>query len=95
MWKFADWSHSWLANRRRDQELPPPSKEITECPVYCLQFVADVYHLHHAGYISNRLWNLWEREIKPTLKGPLFVREWGAVAAEFAHDKDFLDYMGR
>jgi hypothetical protein len=86
-------TEAWLANRRRDQELPASSKEITECTLYCLQFVADVYHLHKAGYISNSLWSLWEREIKRTLNGPLFVREWSAVAAEFSHDKDFLDYM--
>ena len=86
-------TEAWLANRRPNQELPPPSKEITECTLYCIQFVADVYHLHKAGYISNRLWGLWEREIKRTLKGPLFVREWSAVEAEFSHDKDFLDYM--
>ena len=88
-------TEAWLANRRPGQKLPPPSKEITECTLYCIQFVADVYHLHRAGYISNRLWRLWEREIKRTLKGPLFVREWSTVAVEFSHDKDFLDYMGR
>jgi hypothetical protein len=88
-------TEAWLANRKSGQELPPSSKEITECVLYCLQFVADVYHLHEAGYISNRLWKLWEREIRRTLKGPLFVREWNAVAEEFSHDKEFLDYMGR
>jgi hypothetical protein len=88
-------TEAWLANRRPDQVLPPPSKEITECTLYCLQFVNDVYHLHKAGYISNSLWRLWEREIKRTLRGPLFVREWSAVAPEFSHDKDFLDYMGK
>jgi hypothetical protein len=88
-------TEAWLANRRHNQKLPPPSKEITECTLYCLQFVADVYHLHRAGYISDRLWKLWEREIKRTLKGPLFVREWSGVSAEFSHDKEFLDYMRR
>src|SRR5882757_317404 len=73
---------AWLANRRPDQELMPSSREITECTLYCLQFVSDMYHLHRAGYISRRLWRLWEREIKRTLKGPVFVREWSAVAAE-------------
>ena len=88
-------TEAWLANRRPDQKLPPPSQEITDCTLYCLQFVADVYHLHRAGYISNQLWRLWEREIKRTLKGPLFVREWNAVSAEFSHDQDFLDFMAR
>jgi hypothetical protein len=88
-------TEAWLANRRTDHELPPRSKEITECTLYCIQFVADVYHLHRAGYISSRLWKLWEREITRTLRGPLFKREWSAVAPEFSHDKDFLDYMHR
>jgi hypothetical protein len=88
-------TEAWLANRRPNQELPPPSKEITECTLYCIQFVADVYHLHRAGYISKRLWRLWEREIKRTLRGPVFGREWSAVAAEFSHDNDFLDYMAK
>jgi hypothetical protein len=88
-------TEAWLANRRHDQELPPPSTEITECTLYCIQFVADVYHLHRAGYISRHLWRLWEREIRRTLKGPLFVREWNTIAVEFSHDKDFLDYMAR
>jgi len=86
-------TEAWLANRKLDQELPPRSREITECTLYCIQFVADMYHLHKAGYISSQLWKLWEREIKRTLKGPLFVREWSAVATEFSHDKDFLDYL--
>ena len=86
-------TEAWLANRRPNQELPPCSREITECTLYCIQFVADVYHLHKAGYISKPLWRLWEREIRRTVKGPLFVREWSAVAAEFSHDKDFMDYL--
>ena len=86
-------TEAWLANRRHDQELPPTSKEITECVLYCIPFVADVYHLHESGYISKRLWKLWEREIQRTLKGPLFVREWDHVAAEFFHDRDFLNYL--
>jgi hypothetical protein len=81
-------TEAWLANRRPHQELPPCSTEITECTLYCIQFVADVYHLHEAGYISNRLWSLWEREIKRTLRGPLFVREWSAWQPNFRTTKN-------
>jgi len=42
-------TEAWLANRRPNEQLPPSSKEITECTVYCIQFVANVNHLHQAA----------------------------------------------
>jgi hypothetical protein len=86
-------TEAWLANRNPSRPLPPPSQELTDCTLYCIQFVADVYILHKVGYISNNLWILWEREIKQTLQGPLFRREWKGVEAEFAHNPEFLQYI--
>jgi hypothetical protein len=86
-------TEAWLANRNPSRPIPPPSQEITDCTLYCVQFIADVYHLHEAGYISNRLWMLWEIEIKRTLNGLVFQREWAGIAAEFDHNRDFSQYM--
>jgi len=86
-------TEAWLANLNPSRPMPPSSQELTDCTLYCIQLVADVYHLHKGGYISKHLWVLWEREIKRTLTGPVFLREWGGVAAEFAHDQDFIDYI--
>ena len=86
-------TEAWLANRTPHQPLPAPSQELTDCTLYCVQFIADVYYLHVGGYISNKMWKLWEREIKHTLTGPVFLREWERVAAEFAHNGDFLQYI--
>ena len=83
----------WLANRDPSHPLPPPSQEITDCTLYCLQLIADVYHLHQGGYISKHLWRLWEREIKHTLAGPIFQREWAGLAAEFTHNPEFVQYI--
>ena len=84
---------AWLANLNLSQPLPPGSQEVTDCTLYCIQFVADVYQLHKGGYIAKSLWMLWEREIKRTLTGPVFRREWDGVAAEFAYNPDFLRYI--
>jgi hypothetical protein len=84
---------AWLANRTRSHPLPPPSQEVTDCTLYCLQLIADVYHLHQGGYVSKHLWLLWEREIKHTLAGPIFQREWEGLAAEFTHNPDFVQYL--
>src|SRR5271168_2113820 len=86
-------TEAWLANRNPFKPLPPPSQELTDCTLYCIQFIADAYHLHKGRYISHNLWVLWEREIKRTLTGPVFQREWAGVAAEFAHDREFLNYI--
>ena len=61
---------AWLANRNPSQPLPPSSQELTDCTLYTMQFIADVYYLHTGGYISKNIWTLWEREIKHTLTGP-------------------------
>ena|ERR1700693_2721381 len=96
--RFQDLLHlfpteAWLANRNPSQPMPPPSQEVTDCTLYCLQLISDVYYLHQGGYISKRLWMLWEREVKHTLTGRVFQREWAGVAAEFSHNRDFLNYI--
>ena len=96
--RFQDLLHrfpteAWLANRNPSKPLPPPSQELTDCTLYCLQLIADVYYLHKGGYISKSLWIVWEREVKRTLQGRLFQREWAGVSAEFSHDHDFIQYI--
>jgi hypothetical protein len=86
-------TEAWLANRNPSQPTPPRSQEITDCTLYCLQLIADVYHLRQGGYISNKLWYAWEREIKHILDGRIFRREWEWLEVEFSHNEDFLNYI--
>ena len=86
-------TEAWLANRNPSAPMPPSSQEITDCTLYCIQLIADVYHLRQGGYISKRLWSAWEREIRHTLGGPVFQREWKTVAVEFSHNRNFLRYL--
>jgi hypothetical protein len=86
-------TEAWLANLNPTRPLPPSTQELRDCTLYCIQLVADVYHLHKGGYISKRLWVLWEREINRALGGPVFRREWEGVAAEFADDREFTQYI--
>jgi hypothetical protein len=86
-------TEAWLANRSPAQPLPPSSQELTDCTLYTMQFIADVHYLHRSGYVSKKLWRLWELEIKNTLTGPVFQREWEGVSVEFAHNPDFVQYI--
>jgi hypothetical protein len=86
-------TEAWLANRNPSQPMPPSSQELTDCTLYCIQFISDAYYLHKGAYISRKIWMLWEREIQRTLSGPVFQREWAGVAAEYSHDRQFLHYI--
>jgi hypothetical protein len=86
-------TQAWLANRNPAEPLPPSSQELTDCALYTIQFIADAYHLHKGGYISKNLWILWEGEIRRTLTGRIFRREWEKVAIEFDHNRDFVQYI--
>lgn len=86
-------TEAWIANRDPSQPLPSPSHELTDCTLYTMQFIADAYYLHKGGYLGKRMWKLWEREIKKTLRGRIFRREWTRLSAEFAHSVDFVCYI--
>jgi hypothetical protein len=86
-------TEAWLANRNASQPVPPRSPEVTDCTLYCLQLIADVYHLRQGRYISNNLWSAWQREIKHILEGRIFRREWEWLEVEFSHNEDFLNYI--
>ena len=86
-------SEAWLADGNPSHPLPHSSREIRDCIFYCLQLLADVYQLRRGGYVSARLWNVWEREIQHTLKGPVFQREWETLRVEFSHNEEFLRYI--
>ena len=86
-------TEAWLANVDPSQPMPAPTKEVTECTLYALQFLADIYHLHKGGYLSANLWKLWERAIKKILAGRVFRREWETLSTEFVYSPDFVDYV--
>jgi hypothetical protein len=86
-------TEAWLANRNASQPAPPRSPEVTDCTLYCLQLIADVYHLRQGRYISNNLWSAWQREIKHILEGRIFRREWEWLEVEFSHNEEFLNYI--
>ena len=84
---------AWLANADPSQPMPAPTREVTECTLYVIQFLADIYYLHKRGYLSANLWKLWERAIKQTLAGRVFRREWETLSTEFVYSPDFVDYI--
>src|SRR5262249_50085306 len=76
-----------------DEEIPPPSEELTKGSLQCFHLLANLYHLHKGGYVSHDLWRPWQLGIRRTLQGPLWQREWRKLEAVFAHVPDYRRYV--
>jgi len=75
--------------------LPPRNDELTKSCLQCFHIIADLHHLHRAGYISPDLWQPWQRGIKRAMQRPVLRREWLAVEGSFDHDPELCHFMRR
>jgi len=84
--------HVWMSFEGGGSTLPR-SEELTKSCLQCFHIVANLYHLHKAGYVSQELWKPWQRGFRRTMEGPVLRQEWLAVEAAFSHLPDFCGYM--
>ena len=87
-------TQTWTAHGS-DEELPPRSDELTKSSLQCFHIIADLFHLHKAGYISEDLWKPWQRGIQRSVQGPVLRREWLVLEALFDHQPELCRYMRR
>jgi hypothetical protein len=86
-------AQAWITNGDANERIPPPSEDLTKCALQCFHFLADLYHLHEEGYVSQDLWRPWQLGIKRTLQSPLLQREWFAVEEAFSHHPEYCRYI--
>jgi len=86
-------AQTFIANASADHSIPPRSDELTRACLQCFHIIADLHHLHKAGYISEDLWRPWQRGIRRTMQGPVLKREWLAVEPAFDHQPELCHYM--
>ena len=76
-----------------DQELPATDPEITLVVLKYLNLCSEEFYLMKRGYLSKDIWNIWEAEIKLTLCGPLYRREWQTLSKEFLGFSEFAAWV--
>ena len=72
---------------------PDPSKEITKSVLRYLNLCSEEFYLWNQGYLSKKIWQIWEAELKRTLQSPLLKREWDELKKEFEAYPEFSDYV--
>lgn len=78
-----------------DGEPPEPSPDLTECVLKYLNLCSEEFYLRSKKYISKGAWEIWECDLKCTLRSPLFRREWQTLRREFECHPKFVEYVER
>jgi hypothetical protein len=72
---------------------PEPSDELTLVVLKYLNLSSEEFYLCKRGYLSRRIWTIWEKELERTIQSPLFRREWKALRSEFDSYAEFQQYV--
>jgi hypothetical protein len=85
--------NAWMARLNSESALPEPSDELSISVLKYLNLCSEEYYLCKDGYLSKRIWRIWEAELKRTLQTPLFKREWQRLSNEFQAYPEFRSYV--
>ena len=72
---------------------PDPSEPLTLAALKYLNLCSEEFYVWKKGYLDDGVWDIWEEELKRTLRSPLYRREWSKLRKEFESYKEFLDYV--
>ena len=84
---------TWAAIAGEVEPVPPRSAELTKSCMQCFRIIADLHHLHQAGYISPDLWKPWRSSVHRMMQGPLLRREWIALEPRFDHQPELCRFI--
>lgn len=74
---------------------PPPSAPLTAALVRYLNLCSEEFYMWHGGYLSRRIWRVWERELERTLTSPLVKREWPRIRTVYEAFPEFGAFVDR
>ena len=58
-----------------------------------LNLCSEEFYMWDASYLSKRIWQIWEEEMKRILRSPLVLSEWKELRKEFDSFEKFQTYV--
>lgn len=78
---------------RLGETLPARSEDLSICLLRYLNLCSEEFFLYRSGFLSERIWTIWQPEIERMLRSPLFKREWQIIRAEFKSYPVFFAFV--
>jgi hypothetical protein len=85
--------NTFSARLNSDGEMPEESDELTIAALKYLNLCSEEFYLYRRKYLSKDIWQIWESELKRTIRSPLYCREWSTLKKEFEAYPEFLGYV--
>jgi hypothetical protein len=86
-------SGAWCARTNNAAELPDTGPELRTASLRYLNLCAEELYLRNQGYLTDRVWQIWQSELERTLGSGLFAREWVDLRSQFDTYPEFRDYV--
>jgi hypothetical protein len=80
---------------RLGETLPQRSEALSICILKYLNLCSEEFFLYRNGFLSKKIWWVWEPEIKRMLSSPLLRQEWHRLRAEFRSYPEFFAFVER
>jgi hypothetical protein len=84
---------AWESRLNLEAGLPEESIELTLCVLRYLNLSSEEFYLYRRGYLRREVWDVWEGELRRTLRSPLLRREWKRLQSEFISYPEFTRYV--
>ena len=78
---------------RLADELPVVDDKLTLVVLRYLNLCSEEFYLWKEKILDKKIWQIWEDEMKRTLRKPLYRREWETLKGEFSSYEEFSCYV--
>jgi hypothetical protein len=86
-------SGAFESRLRLGETLPERTEELSMCLLRYLNLCSEEFFLYHKGFLSKKIWAIWEPEIERMLRTPVMRREWERIRIEFKSYPDFFAFV--
>ena len=78
---------------RLGEKLPERSEELSVCILRYLNLCSEEFFLYRKGFLSKKIWAVWNRKSRGCYEVPVMRREWQRIRIEFKAYPDFFAFV--
>ncbi|MEP6925862.1 MAG: hypothetical protein ABI954_15450 [Pyrinomonadaceae bacterium] len=75
------------------ETLPPETEQLTIAILRYLNMCSEEFYFWQSKYIDDKVWKIWEHELRRMLSSKLVMREWQKLEPEFQSYPEFLSFV--
>jgi hypothetical protein len=91
--RYEDIMEAFPVSARTLDEWPSGTDADLSLRLRYLNLCSEEFYLHRRGLLSDRVWKIWEAEMRATLASPAYIEAWAALASRFDSYPEFTSFV--